>query len=567
MRKILTSLIVWVMLAHASAYSQGFFSGSLQNSTNFFVRDTAIGAAGLPHYDNLKKGSDTWLNLNYSRQSEDVDLELGVRTDMLLNSILRDPNTPLTVVGIGNLFVKVKVKPINLAITAGYFYDQIGSGIVYRSYEERMLGIDNALVGLRLEKTFKDVLRVKAFAGVQKDLVNFSIYKPIIMGLNVDGNFSIGKNKKVTLAPGVGVLNRSMDQTSISQLVTSIEALPDSQRFIPKYNVSAFTVYNTLTVGRFTWYVEGAYKTPDAFYGIRDGKSGQLLNQAGNCVFSTLSYSQKGLGILVSFKRTENFALRTSANERLFRGLLNFLPPITKQHSLRLPSRYFAASLDQHETALGTEINYSPIKQLSISINASYTGDLLFSNKLLNNIYDKKTGTTVQKTNFWYEINPEIRIKPNRSLDFDLGFQYLGYNQTIYRGTTTIADSLMIIAYAPYIDFTHKFKRKMSYRVELQYQHATDFGQWLYGLVEFNVAPHVSLAVSDMWNFVSNPNNEYTNNRSPHHYYSFFAAYTYGAHRFSANYVKQVEGIVCTGGVCRYEPAFSGLKIAITSTF
>ncbi len=51
------------------------------------------------------------------------------------------------------------------------------------------------------------------------------------------------------------------------------------------------------------------------------------------------------------------------------------------------------------------------------------------------------------------------------------------------------------------------------------------------------------------------------------HYYNAFVAYTKGAHRFSLAWVKQVEGINCTGGVCRYEPAFNGVKGTITSSF
>ncbi len=51
------------------------------------------------------------------------------------------------------------------------------------------------------------------------------------------------------------------------------------------------------------------------------------------------------------------------------------------------------------------------------------------------------------------------------------------------------------------------------------------------------------------------------------HYYNVFAAYTRNASRFTVQYVKQVEGINCTGGVCRYEPAFSGVKLGITSNF
>ena len=39
----------------------------------------------------------------------------------------------------------------NLTVTAGNFYEQFGSGLILRSFEERTLGIDNALDGLRLK--------------------------------------------------------------------------------------------------------------------------------------------------------------------------------------------------------------------------------------------------------------------------------------------------------------------------------------------------------------------------------------------------------------------------------
>ncbi|NCX96500.1 MAG: hypothetical protein EBX41_08850 [Chitinophagia bacterium] len=51
------------------------------------------------------------------------------------------------------------------------------------------------------------------------------------------------------------------------------------------------------------------------------------------------------------------------------------------------------------------------------------------------------------------------------------------------------------------------------------------------------------------------------------HYYSFYTAFTKGPHRLSLAYVKQVAGINCTGGVCRYEPAFSGIRSTFTTRF
>ncbi|MFN9380586.1 MAG: DUF6029 family protein, partial [Bacteroidota bacterium] len=36
---------------------------------------------------------------------------------------------------------------------------------------------------------------------------------------------------------------------------------------------------------------------------------------------------------------------------------------------------------------------------------------------------------------------------------------------------------------------------------------------------------------------------------------------------FSLSYIKQVEGVICTGGICRLEPAFSGVRLSLNSSF
>ena len=92
-----------------------------------------------------------------------------------------------------------------------------------------------------------------------------------------------------------------------------------------------------------------------------------------------------------------------------------------------------------------------------------------------------------------------------------------------------------------------------------------DYGSWLFGLLEYNISPKWSFAVTDIFNYA--PSGKLGEGLDPTHYPNLFVAYTKDAHRFTAQYVKQVEGINCTGGVCRYEPAFSGFKIGVTSSF
>ena len=90
----------------------------------------------------------------------------------------------------------------------------------------------------------------------------------------------------------------------------------------------------------------------------------------------------------------------------------------------------------------------------------------------------------------------------------------------------------------------------------------------VFALIEYNAAPNWSISVSDLWNFSPNKNYEVVKQyQTPHHFYSIFTSYTKGATRFTLAYAKQLAGIICTGGVCRFEPAFSGLRFQLTSSF
>ena len=64
--------------------------------------------------------------------------------------------------------------------------------------------------------------------------------------------------------------------------------------------------------------------------------------------------------------------------------------------------------------------------------------------------------------------------------------------------------------------------------------------------------------------------NKYTEEKIKYdglHYPSVGVVYSIKASRFSLAYVKQVEGINCAGGICRYEPTFHGVRVQFTSNF
>lgn len=506
---------------------QGSLNGSLQLDNNFYMRDTVIGASGIPLYDHLLSGHDAWLALNYN--NPDWGFNAGIRLDAFLNSNLHDRTSAYTAIGVGRIFAGKQVG--KLTITGGHIYDQFGSGATFRAYEERGLGIDNALLGLQLKYQLNDNWSVRALAGKQKNL--FSTYSPVIKGGAVEGFLKV--KEKMTLAPGASVMNRTMDENSMSTIVSIVNSYPEAQRFTPYYNVYAWSVFNTLNVGPVTWYAEYAGKSRD----VIANQSLDLISRTGSVLYSTLGYARKGFALTAYGKRTENFTLRTSPLEILTKGMINFLPPVQRQNTYRLLARYNAATQQLGEVAWMLDAIIKPSSKTTVNLNTSHINDLS-GNKLFRE---------------WYV---DVQHRASRNFKILVGAQLLDYNQAVYE----VKGDSSLTAISPFIESTIKLDKRKSFKIELQYMNnAEDFGSWAYGLVEFSVSPGWSFALSDMWNVAPKKTVDAL------HYPVVFVSYTHEANRFALSYVKQVEGIICTGGICRYEPAFSGVKFSVNSNF
>ena len=517
---------------------KGTLSGSFQANANFFIRDSTIGATNTPQYDHQLYGADAWLNLNYNYSGFDV----GIRFDLFNNSNLLNPQSSYTAEGIGRWYIKKKIDKFSLA--GGYLYDQIGSGIIFRAYEERPLLIDNALYGIRLGYDLGENWEIKALTGRQKQL--FDVFSPTLKALNIDGYISEDESNW-SLTPGIGIVNRTYDDATMQRIVSTVSTFSVTDSIAPSFNTNALTIYNTLTIGNVSWYAEAAWKTEDVLFNPfatktnRDGSTslGKLVNEKGSVYYSSLSVAGKGFGLTLEGKRTENFSFRTNPFVSLNRGMINFLPPMARFNTYRLTSRYTPAIQELGEQAVKVDLKFRPKKNIGIELNFSNIADL--DNNLL-----------------YREAYSEIQIKKKRKWVLTGGLQFQQYNQEIFE---TKPDVPLVETFIPFVDFLYKIDRKKSIRFELQYMNTEqDFGSWLFGLVEYSIAPKWTFTLSDMYN--SDPKKT-----DKIHYPRIDLFYTIKSNRFSVSYVKQVEGVVCSGGICRLEPAFSGFRFTANSTF
>ena len=108
------------------------------------------------------------------------------------------------------------------------------------------------------------------------------------------------------------------------------------------------------------------------------------------------------------------------------------------------------------------------------------------------------------------------------------------------------------------VENMYKFSSSTSLRTELQYLYSEEREKdWMAGLVELGIAPHWSFQLSDMYNHGSTKD----------HYWNVSASWSRETLKCILGYGRSREGMVCSGGVCRWQPEYKGLFIRAQYAF
>jgi len=125
--------------------------------------------------------NNAFLNINYIKGN----FSAGIRYESYLNALLEFDNS-YNGNGIPYKYLNYKIQA--LEITAGNFYDQIGQGLIFRTYENKRLGIDNALDGFRIKYNINNSIHLKSFIG--KSRTYFTYAEGIIRGGDIEININ-----------------------------------------------------------------------------------------------------------------------------------------------------------------------------------------------------------------------------------------------------------------------------------------------------------------------------------------------------------------------------------------
>lgn len=482
--------------------------------------------------------------------------------------------------GVPNIYVKGKLKGVEL--TAGTFYEQFGSGLILRTYEERTLGIDNSILGGRIKVNAVKGLRFTALGGVQRVYWDWKKYNQVY-GADVEGYFHDWfpslRDKDVALTFGASWVMKNEKEEEIIVPGTNYRLN------LPK-QVNAFDLRAGFNKGGWNFQAEYAWKDQDPSF------DNDYTYNHGQALMLTGSYSRKGLSGTLQVKRSQNMSYRTQRWRDKNGAFINYMPAFTYQHTYSLPAIYpYATQYGPGEWAFNGSFGYTfPRKSplggkygTSLTVNLSYISGLVHEGKPNNGLFHTWTGAVNQvmgtngykspfwkmgETNYW-DFNLQIEKRLSRPVTMQFMYMNQRYNKKAIEGEGgNIYNNILVV------DTKWKINRKFVLRGEVQYMFShqdaeeaehmnkpensnLDKKDWFYGLVEFSWTPYLMFSASDMINVGGTGNN----------YYMFGVTGTYRSNRLQLSYGQTRAGYNCSGGMCRYVPAMKGFQINYTYNF
>lgn len=156
MRK-LVFLFALIIPSLLFAQDYGTLTGGFETTIQNYVDDEPIGAY---------KPSDSWASNSYFKLDYQLKkVSAGLQYEAYLPALQGYPET-FEGNKIANFYVAYQ--DTNFGITAGHIYEQFGSGLIFRTWEDRQIGINNALKGVSAWFNPTDYLSLKALYGQQR---------------------------------------------------------------------------------------------------------------------------------------------------------------------------------------------------------------------------------------------------------------------------------------------------------------------------------------------------------------------------------------------------------------
>lgn len=508
----------------------GQLRGGVQIEVRSYRADSAIGAPAVPEHIGL----NAYIPISYQVGALTVNLRYEAYLPPLQGYDIRYSGTGIS-------FRSVDYRDEHFQLTVGGFYEQFGSGMVLRTYEERLLGIDNALEGVRLRWSSTGI-RFGGFIARQR---RFFSWGGLIRGAICE------------LIPSQWGVGRPLQWNIGGAVVSKYQPDTDPLYRLPE-NVLAYTLFGTWQWQSWRLQAEWAYK-----YNDPSALNGYSYNP-GTALYVSLAGQLAETSFLLQAKRVDNMAFYSDRTERGAVTLLNYLPPLSRQHTYRLATLYAYATQPGGEIGLSVDI-MTPLAEGSL-LGGSGGGTMSLNYCRIHGLDTTHSDPFryrspfpgIGATLFLEEFTAEYTAWWSSALKGTLQLTRQIYNRDVSEGLSGYGLVRTWIAIA---DVAYTVAPRHTLRLELQHLWTRqDRGNWAYALLEYTLAPHWAITMWDEYN------RGHPAHRVSHHYPGTAVTLLFQRWKLSLGYGRQRAGIVCVGGVCRYMPAANGLSLSITAT-
>ena len=529
----------------------GYLTGSLESTNHFYVEDVANNF--YPSMQpQLKEGnifaSNDYLKLDYYKGR----LSAGLQLEGYFPTLVGFPISE-NAMSLSNLYVSWRDKAYS--VTAGTFYEQLGSGLLFRSWEDRMLGLNNALLGARATYSWEDKISVRAFWGIPR------------LGKVSDNVAFMGFDRKFF---GLGLTDVNIAAADLSLSLSNIleadgfsltieGSILNKHEQLSRMMAAAGCCKNNIGwSGRVNFDVDGFFAKGEYVSAQKQDLTDVLIGvetENGNAQLLELGYNGRGLGVTVTGRRMVRMIEKIVANDASHNGygsaanILSYCPAMCTQYT------YMLTTLNPYNPSAFGEIGgqvdvfYNFRRGTAIGGKRGMKVHANFSTYYGLN----ETGGTKDGGFLFRDFSFDVEKQWTKKFKSVLLYSMQEYNKHHENNGLYIGLSHIVVA-----DLLYKWTPTISTRMELQYLATKDDqGDWMAGLLELNLAPHWSVFASDMWNQGS----------TKLHYYNAGVSFTISHLRVAAGYGRYRAGFICSGGVCREIPAYTGANLTLTASF
>lgn len=513
---------VFAIRAGAQEPDNGRLSGSFETNTIWYVDDKTDAPD-----DRLR--SNNYLKLDYTRGKFSAGGQYELYAPVLLGFDSGYKGGKIT-----NKFASWTDN--NFSVTVGDFYEQFGSGLILRSYEDRALGFNNSLEGVRATYNFGSVFSVRGLWARPRLLMS---YAPTwIRG--ADASLSLSS-----------IFGMDSDYIAVEgSYVSRYEYITDPNNILAGPNNMGAWSGRLILDSRtgLSLRAELVGKGEDVF--INDD-SGEYEALKGNAQLVELGYNNHGLGIFATYRRLDHMDMMlmqvSSAPEsQSMSNVLNYLPSLTRQYS------YLLTNLNPHVVKgigeQGGQIDVFYNFRKGSKLGGSH-GMKVHANAAMFYSLEKHDG---EQYLLFRDVSFDVERQWNRKLKTTFLVSVQSYRPQDDDASALYVSNIFVA------DVLYKFTPKHSLRAELQYLYSAEgTREWVAALAEYSFAPRFSVFASEMYNYGGDKT----------HYYNVGASYARSRTRIALSYGRNREGFICSGGVCKLMPAYTGANLTITSSF